>query len=134
MQLNYSPQKPTAPGWYWCKNESGTEAVVRIDKSEHGLMCRWLHPNTVGGYSAAEMLVKILQNDPKTLWCGPLNPPDDKPAPAGAFTEHPAVVWNAVMAEAAQCRRTWGMGFPVISLELLKPFWERATGPRPTRP
>lgn len=28
--------------------------------------------------------------------------------------------------EARDCQRVWGMGFPVISLKLLEPFWEKA--------
>ena len=27
--------------------------------------------------------------------------------------------------EARDCQSVWGMGFPVISLTLLEPFWER---------
>lgn len=31
--------------------------------------------------------------------------------------------------EARSCQHTWGMGFPVISLKLLEPFWQKAIRP-----
>jgi hypothetical protein len=37
-------------------------------------------------------------------------------------------IWQELMAESRSCQRTWGMGFPVISTELLRKYWEKATG------
>lgn len=37
-------------------------------------------------------------------------------------------VWKAMLVTAKECRRTWGMGFPVISTELLRKYWAEATG------
>jgi hypothetical protein len=40
---------------------------------------------------------------------------------------HPLVrgLPEVLIAEMKRCRRTWGMGFLVISDVLLRPFWER---------
>ena len=37
-------------------------------------------------------------------------------------------LWSELMAEAKDCRRTWGMGFPVISTFLLRKYWAKITG------
>lgn len=36
--------------------------------------------------------------------------------------------WWAMMKEAKECRKTWGMGFPVISTFLLRKYWHKVTG------
>lgn len=32
--------------------------------------------------------------------------------------------WQEVLNTARECKRVWGMGFPVISIKLLEPYWE----------
>lgn len=34
--------------------------------------------------------------------------------------------WKEIEKKAKECQKWWGMGFPVISLELLKPLFDRA--------
>jgi hypothetical protein len=41
------------------------------------------------------------------------------------------IIWANLEQEAISCQRTWGMGFPVISLELLRKYWHEATGHEP---
>lgn len=38
------------------------------------------------------------------------------------------ILWLRLMQEAKHCQRNWGMGFPVISTELLRKYWHEATG------
>lgn len=40
----------------------------------------------------------------------------------------PDQIWRELMEEAKACKRTWGMGFPVISTCLLRKYWQKATG------
>lgn len=47
--------------------------------------------------------------------------------PTAAFVEvaESDGVWGEIEAQAKSCQKTWGMGFPVISLAILKPMWDR---------
>lgn len=42
--------------------------------------------------------------------------------------ETPEAIWKDMMKEAKDCRRTWGIGFPVLSMYLLRKYWHRVTG------
>lgn len=35
-------------------------------------------------------------------------------------------IWREIELKGTECRRAWGCGFPLISIALLKPFWDRA--------
>lgn len=50
-----------------------------------------------------------------------MNTPDDK-------EKTQAALWRELMVEAQECRRIWGLGFPVISTHLLRKYWQKATG------
>jgi hypothetical protein len=45
--------------------------------------------------------------------------------------EQASPVWAELSKKAKECQRSWGMGFPVISLHLLRKYWFRATGHAP---
>lgn len=43
--IYYTKQKPTEPGWYWCRNDAldePWEACVRVDQTPAGLVCSWM--------------------------------------------------------------------------------------------
>lgn len=40
-------------------------------------------------------------------------------------------VWRELEAKAKACQRTWGLGFPVISVALLRPFIKRLLEAKP---
>lgn len=52
---------------------------------------------------------------------------DVSPSKPEPDKDSPEAIWNDMMKEAKDCRRTWGMGFPVISMFLLRKYWKRAT-------
>ena len=45
----------------------------------------------------------------------------------------PAEVWAAVEKKANQCKAAWGMGFPIISITLLKQILKREEANQPKR-
>ena len=46
--------------------------------------------------------------------------------------ESPQDVWKDIVAESRKCRASWGIGFPVISAELLRKYIHRMTGGLPS--
>lgn len=73
--FTFTSQKPTEPGWYWCRNEGEEqgeiwEAVVRVDKQPDGsLICAWMaKPGTL------HTLASDLWSD-SSEWAGPIEPP-----------------------------------------------------------
>lgn len=45
----------------------------------------------------------------------------------------PADVWEHVEQTARECKKAWGMGFPVISITLLKQILKREEADKPKR-
>ena len=86
----WTKDKPTQPGWYWCRNGGDQpgeiwEAVVRVEqygtidftsaKAEaSGLVACWLQsPGQVGFLEESKW-------DSACWWAGPLAPPAGRPA------------------------------------------------------
>lgn len=45
----------------------------------------------------------------------------------------PAHLWEEVEKTANECKKAWGMGFPIISLTLLKQILKREEADKPKR-
>ena len=45
----------------------------------------------------------------------------------------PAHIWDEVEKKALQCKHAWGMGFPIISVTLLKQILKREEADKPKR-
>lgn len=45
----------------------------------------------------------------------------------------PAAVWAKVEKKALECKTAWGMGFPIISVTLLKQILKREEADKPNR-
>lgn len=45
----------------------------------------------------------------------------------------PPEIWEKIEKTAKECKATWGMGFPVISIRLLKQILKREESDKPTR-
>lgn len=72
--IYYTPQKPTQPGWYWCRNDGDKpediwEVVVRVDATPDGLVCSWM---TAPGEADTMHESKW---SPDARWAGPITPP-----------------------------------------------------------
>lgn len=68
--MEYSHQKPTEPGWYWCYNPfDHSEFVCRVDRLGVMLCCSFM---TAVGEAAVSFEHEW---DPQVQWCGPLSTP-----------------------------------------------------------
>ena len=45
----------------------------------------------------------------------------------------PTDVWKQIEKTAIECRKTWGFGFPIISITLLKQILMRKNADKPQR-
>lgn len=45
----------------------------------------------------------------------------------------PTHIWDQIESKSKQCQRAWGMGFPVISVTLLKQILKREEADNPKR-
>lgn len=45
----------------------------------------------------------------------------------------PAHIWKQIEKKAAECKHAWGMGFPIISVTLLKQILKREEADKPNR-
>ena len=65
--LNWRPNRPRGPGWYWLRMQGTDAMVVELKRSNRGLVATWpgrIYPDPIRrpDYDSAE-------------WCGPLAPP-----------------------------------------------------------
>lgn len=76
IAMEYSSQKPTEPGWYWCYNPADhSEFVCRVDRL--GMMLCASFMTAIG-----EAAVSFQHEwDPQVQWCGPLSTPTGRKEP-----------------------------------------------------
>lgn len=74
--MQYTSDKPTEPGWYWCYNPSDhSEFVCRVDRL--GMMLCASFMTAIG-----EAAVSFEHEwDPQVQWCGPLSTPEGRKEP-----------------------------------------------------
>lgn len=74
--MEYSSQKPTEPGWYWCYNPADySEFVCRVDRLGMTLCASFM---TAIGEAAVSFEHEW---DPQVQWCGPLSTPTGRKEP-----------------------------------------------------
>jgi hypothetical protein len=74
--MQYSDQKPTEPGWYWCYNPADhSEFVCRVDRLGVMLTCSWMTAVGQAAMSFEHEWSKDVQ------WCGPLPSPEGRKEP-----------------------------------------------------
>jgi len=86
--------------------------------------------------ASSAMLSRLMQHPGFVDWWDRLNADEQRKIIEEAkvaiskatHSEMPYRAWNDAMIEARRCKFTWGMGFPVISMYLLRKFWHKATG------
>lgn len=66
IQMNWTKNKPTVPGWYWINGPGHCKEIVFVSRDSFGLIIQYVGLD----------IIETPDQYPEDYWYGPITPPE----------------------------------------------------------